>query len=642
MKQSSIILAALAMGVAACAFLLNSGFAAISDTPRCPENIICLEQGWSNSERSWWYSVSQGSRLLPLSWFLVLEQADSNEKFLSETNLRRLNYLPGYRSADNPYGLPLGFAVDKEEGGWTRAMCGIFQIACARGSMREPWVGMNCSACHTAQISYRDKAVRIDGGPTIADFQTFEETLLAALQATSSSDQKFESFAHAVLSNSYSTQAANGLRSELNEQIAWMRKVDEKNATPLRYGYGRLDAQGHILNKVSLVLGVQDQLTDYPSDAPASYPYIWNAPLEDKLQWNGIAENAFKFTIFGRQHDLGALVRNTAEVIGVFGQIDVDPTEDSSGYNSSLRLSRMIDIERQLGRLQSPRWPEHVLEEIDWELAAKGQQLYVGNCISCHAIHEPDNLKRRIKASMQALTEAKTDIWTACNSYLHRSKAGWLEGRKAAVLSGPQIASTDATRLMLSNVAVGAIIGRADELVATIIDDTISGGRAGAPLELPSATVEYLPGIDDPIKKQRARQCLTENSPLLAYKARPLNGIWATAPYLHNGSVPTLYDLLLPSTVRNTAPADAPLFVALGSPSRPENFHLGSGVFDPIKVGLASETNAAPPTGLARFEFRVRDVEGRPILGNYNSGHDYGTSLTEEDRWALVEYLKTL
>ena len=118
MKQSSIILAALAMGVAACAFLLNSGFAAISDTPRCPENIICLEQGWSDSERSWWYSVSQGSRLLPLSWFLVLEQADSNEKFLSETNLRRLNYLPGYRSADNPYGLPLGFAVDKEEGGW--------------------------------------------------------------------------------------------------------------------------------------------------------------------------------------------------------------------------------------------------------------------------------------------------------------------------------------------------------------------------------------------------------------------------------------------------------------------------------------------------------------------------------------------
>ena len=50
MKQSSIILAALAMGVAACAFLLNSGFAAISDTPRCPENIICLEQGWSDSE----------------------------------------------------------------------------------------------------------------------------------------------------------------------------------------------------------------------------------------------------------------------------------------------------------------------------------------------------------------------------------------------------------------------------------------------------------------------------------------------------------------------------------------------------------------------------------------------------------------
>ncbi len=53
----------------------------------------------------------------------------------------------------------------------------------------------------------------------------------------------------------------------------------------------------------------------------------------------------------------------------------------------------------------------------------------------------------------------------------------------------------------------------------------------------------------------------------LGYIARPLNGIWATAPYLHNGSVPTLYDLLLPAE------------------QRPRTFYTGSNEFDPVKVG---------------------------------------------------------
>src|SRR5690625_3270750 len=63
---------------------------------------------------------------------------------------------------------------------------------------------------------------------------------------------------------------------------------------------------------------------------------------------------------------------------------------------------------------------------------------------------------------------------------------------------------------------------------------------------------------------------------LLSYKARPLNGIWATAPYLHNGSVPTLYDLLLPAK-RPDDPEDGEY--------RPDEFMVGSREFDPIKVG---------------------------------------------------------
>lgn len=76
---------------------------------------------------------------------------------------------------------------------------------------------------------------------------------------------------------------------------------------------------------------------------------------------------------------------------------------------------------------------------------------------------------------------------------------------------------------------------------------------------------------------------------LMVYKARPLNGVWATAPFLHNGSVPTLYDLLLPPD------------------RRPKEFTVG-----------------------------------RPVPGNGNAGHEYGTRLTDAERWQLVEYLKSL
>jgi hypothetical protein len=101
---------------------------------------------------------------------------------------------------------------------------------------------------------------------------------------------------------------------------------------------------------------------------------------------------------------------------------------------------------------------------------------------------------------------------------------------------------------------------------------------------------------------------------LMVYKARPLDGIWATAPYLHNGSVPNLYQLLLPSTERATT------------------FQVGSRVFDPVNVGFVSDE------GPFRFDTLLK--------GNSNKGHEgsrYGTDkLSDKERWELVEYLKTL
>jgi hypothetical protein len=109
---------------------------------------------------------------------------------------------------------------------------------------------------------------------------------------------------------------------------------------------------------------------------------------------------------------------------------------------------------------------------------------------------------------------------------------------------------------------------------------------------------------------------------LLAYKGRPLNGIWATAPYLHNGSVPTLYDLLLPASPKPDDPKDMVY--------RPKTFIVGSRELDTKKVGFKS-------AGYPGFLFDTS------VPGNSNAGHDYGNrKLSEQDRLDLVEFMKSL
>jgi hypothetical protein len=99
------------------------------------------------------------------------------------------------------------------------------------------------------------------------------------------------------------------------------------------------------------------------------------------------------------------------------------------------------------------------------------------------------------------------------------------------------------------------------------------------------------------------------------YTATPLDGIWLTGPYLHNGSVPTLTDLL-----------EAP-------ENRPKQFWRGYDVYDQQRIGFVT---AGPEAERAGTQLDV----SRP--GNSNVGHTYGTTLTAEEKRALLEYLKTL
>jgi hypothetical protein len=119
------------------------------------------------------------------------------------------------------------------------------------------------------------------------------------------------------------------------------------------------------------------------------------------------------------------------------------------------------------------------------------------------------------------------------------------------------------------------------------------------------------------------------------YRARPLNGVWATAPYLHNGSVPSLWWMLTPAA------------------QRPKQFCMGFRDFDPQQVGFHVEPGEVQKCKDGETGFSTTNRDGSPITGNSNLGHSFegtgehkagiiGRLLTDGERYELIEYLKTL
>ncbi len=108
----------------------------------------------------------------------------------------------------------------------------------------------------------------------------------------------------------------------------------------------------------------------------------------------------------------------------------------------------------------------------------------------------------------------------------------------------------------------------------------------------------------------------------IGYAAPPLDGVWASAPYFHNGSVPTLWHVLHPS-------------------ERPVVWRRSATGYDDIRVGLEVEELAELPAGrllpsVRRAHFDTR----RP--GKAATGHDFVDALTEAEKAVVLEYLKTL
>jgi cytochrome c553 len=577
---------------------------------------VDLDQGWSPSQQTNWYESTQGSRLIPLAWIQALEQKDSTQSFLADQNLLRFGYVPRTLSRSK-IRLPRGFVIDTSDD--THLAHTHLRWKSGQSSS-QPWVGITCAACHTATISYSGTVLTVLGGPTQADFQSFFDSFDGALEQTAQDPAKFARFASSVLKQEDSAQNRALLSSALSDLIKRESQTASLNQTELRYGFGRLDAVGHILNQVQVLTGIASP-PQQPADAPVSYPFLWNVPQQDKLQWNGMAANHRVRAIHGQNVDIGALGRNAGELTGVFGDIAVVKNPGAlGGYTSSLDTRNLVGLEDQLRHLRPPRWPSELFGAPDSQAVARGKQLFDQTCKECHAVAARTDLASPMTATMVKLVQdgskapIGTDIWMACNAWYSHGPTGLFQGLIEVNGSGA-VGSDDKLANLLAVNVKRVLLGKKYDIAQLVFIGFFGAEPTPQPVKPEFEDVlKGFHGVPPTEKQIREKVCTSTNDPLLAYKGRSLNGIWATAPYLHNGSVPTLWDLLL-------APEQ-----------RPKTFKTGSTEFDPNKVGFKPADDADNP-----FVFDT----SRP--GNSNLGHDYGTGqLSDEDRQAIVEYLKTL
>jgi hypothetical protein len=519
--------------------------------------VVYLSQNWTPAESLQFYFTSQGSQILPYDWFLVLESAADETLLRDDRNMLKFGYLLQKKDDWNPDALPVGFVKDDVS---PRA-----------------WLGLTCAACHTSQINYKGVGYRIDGGPSLADVRAF---LAAVVEAEK------------VLKGKDSPAARDELKEMLTATIERREGYNKRNFPPAdSSGSGRVDAFGAIVNEVFheaaiIPAGSPDPAMAgaEPATAPVSYPCLWDTPQHDFVQWNGVVDNK----------GLGPLGRNVGEVLGVFGRLDIPKQPSRTGYSSSVQVRQLAVLEGLVTTLWSPLWPDG-LPAIDPKLRQEGEDIYRKvNCALCHQDIVRTDPNRKVKAKLIAVG---TDRSLSVNFAKRRTSTGKLNGAYKQVV-GPPITSGD---------KLGPE-GGAEEVLSHAVIGTIIGSGYPAP-EDELTKIEY-----------RRRQANisghfeSPTAPGSIYKGRPLNGIWATAPYLHNGSVSTLADLLKPAKDRR------------------KKFPMGSREFDPEEVGLRTDV-----TGYSEYDTAVP--------GNSNAGHegkDFGTDLTDKEKRALLEYLKSL
>jgi hypothetical protein len=659
-------------------------------------------QNLSAEDQEWYWHTPQGTYLMPYTWFLALEVPEPWKKFdskalatqdfagiisqfiaakqkgsaVQESSTAGLrfaspNYLARFgmltlpQSKYNPDGLPAG--LTKQDN---------FVDPTVPNSRKQTVLGMGCALCHTGKVQYNNKTLYIDGAPAQTSLDLFGAKLAVSLIQTLLPDSiiplhfsRFNRFATNVYGHKPTTLEWFTLYIKLATYLIESAQDAGSGLPSTLAGFFRLDALDSIGNQVFGV-EIDPKVNMGPTTAPVSYPMLWTVPWLAWAEYPGVVRSP--------------MIRNVGEALGVKAPINLTTADLNLLYKSTVLVDELyrfetllmenyipIDIKtpptedpweyvkqhKALPGLQPPSWEaaaaKGLLPPINNAKLAAGKELYEELCQSCHLPPLNDPAIGNTDAEGN-LNSAYWEPKSADEGVAPQFQRQFLKVKKLNIQeigTDPQTVLNFAQRFPdFANMTWGPESGIVRNINTTDADGTQKVGQTmtmadGLKYTTQAAAYRWYRdnGITDKdtivrLNGYRPNVVLLEPT----YRARPLDGIWATGPFLHNGSVANLYELLLPAS------------------QRANEFIVGDTEFDPRKVGFKSYERDTPAKRAKKVKegytlFTVNYLNsGKPILGNSNAGHEFkddgkvlgegilGRALSDTERYELIEYLKTL
>jgi hypothetical protein len=593
-----------------------------------PSIVADYRNGLSQQQQESFYHVSQGSEILP--WILLtavdVDDPGSSKPFVE--NLSRFGLLPDPGRDD---GLPVGLTVATNP--FTFGM---------------DFLGVNCAACHVGELRYNGKAVRVDGAPNMFNLALFYSQAINALLATTSNHAKLWDAAKRLGRQDWKRYGvaapfvrpatlvyygANVLlhRDRLDARLELIDVIgvtkEQRDPVHPTSGFGRLDAFDGTRNFLFSRLRKADANGTFEVnranlaklDAAVKFPPLWSRKATAPEPVEAYRDQPWRFPpVWGfKDYDWvewtidtnTVMVRNITETLGAGASVVLDPKQTGSLFDSSIPIPNMHTLELLAYYIDPPRWPAAAFGAIKPDLAAAGKTIFDSTCAGCHEYgsdqRTPTGLIRLRGMSLQGVgTDATAALRISCPV------------RDTGALSiPPRSFSVDDSRLLkdCAGVTAGTAFQAASFAQTTQAAVDAIKQKAYAAAGVDAAQQRAMEDLERRKAVMWRDTLLDTKPPYGPYAARPLYGIWAAAPFLHNGSVPTLYDLLLPPE------------------RRPKTFALGGRQYDPVKLGFVVETSCSQQDCLV----------DTTRTGDGNSGHLWGTDLSEPERMALLEYLKT-
>ncbi len=544
--------------------------------------------GLSNEDRINYYNSDYGLQYLPVNVLLSLKRADTNSviKIMDEMffeHPERFGLLPNYVNPNDP--LPIGISRSTD----------INYV---------PMAGILCAACHTTMISNnKNQFFLVDGGSSRFQIDVFLGEMLKSVIATLLNPVEFEAFydryqiragelnsnpADKSLAPSIQTSIITSNTTALEAALKTLPQHQSGKTTTLTSAPYPTSAQlstrtgmyVYLTRRFLYLFSLAKYGTNPAgSTVAASGPGRANPwqPTKSMLADKYLSsKNTYKIAggpinipfmwDHNRQHwvfllgNTNSMVeRNMAQSIALLA--DFNPTT----FETTTSIKRLEAVSQYARKAKPPTWPENILGPIDQDLATQGKAIFKDQCLSCH---DPQF----------------SNIATASSNYNYMD-----------VGTDPEYYYGQTERFDNK------------DLFKDILTPFMTYVKGVASIN---------EGIADVSVYEQGRTPVIWKGPTSnAIIAKPLMGVWATPPYLHNGSVPTIRDLLNPSFMRPTV------------------FHIGGYVYDTHNLGYTED-----PTLPYGFDFHTHCLA---CDGNLNTGHEYGTQLSSAEKEALIEFLKS-